>query len=78
MHQPAYTMNILFAQLGLDASDAAIDVFIRRHAPIPDTTLLHEADCWSPAQAKLLNESIRIDADWAEVVDQLDALLRKR
>jgi hypothetical protein len=78
MHQPAYTMNILFAQLGLDHSDAAIDAFIRQHGPIPATTPLHEASCWSPAQARFLNDAILSDGDWAEVVDQLNALLRKR
>jgi len=40
---------------------------------------LHLADAffWSPSQAELLREEILDDADWAEVVDQLDVLLRK-
>jgi hypothetical protein len=77
MHEPAYTINTLFAQLGLEGTDAAVDHFIRTHGPLPATVQLHEAPCWSPAQAKLLKEAVVNDADWAEVVDQLDALLRK-
>ena len=44
-------MNTLFAQLGLDDSDAAIDTFIRQHAPIDAQLRLYEAPCWTPAQA---------------------------
>lgn len=77
MHEPAYTINTLFAQLGLDGSDAAIDAFVRAHHPLPPTMALADAPCWTPAQAKLLSEAVCDDADWAPVVDQLDALLRK-
>jgi hypothetical protein len=40
---------------------------------------LHLADAffWSPSQADLLRTEILDDADWAEVVDQLDVMLRK-
>ena len=38
---------------------------------------LADAFFWSPSQAELLREEILDDADWAEVVDQLDVLLRK-
>jgi hypothetical protein len=77
MHNPLYTLNTLFAQLGLDDSNAAIERFIATSRPLPPTQALHEAPCWNRAQADLLRESIACDADWAEVVDQLDALLRK-
>jgi len=77
MQQPAYTLNALFAQLGMDDSDAAVDHFIRANGPLPATLHIEEAPCWTPAQAKMLKESIMVDADWCEVVDQLDALLRK-
>jgi len=45
MHTPAYTLNTLFAQLGLDDSDQAIEKFISDHAPIPETTSLPDAPC---------------------------------
>jgi len=77
MHTPAYTLNTLFAQLGLDDSDQAIEKFISDHAPIPETTSLPDAPCRNDSQKKLLEEAIAADSDWAEVVDLLDAQLRK-
>jgi hypothetical protein len=38
---------------------------------------LADAFFWSPSQAQFLRDDILDDADWAEVVDQLDVLLRK-
>lgn len=76
MHTPAFSLNTLFAQLGLDDSDAAIDRFIRTHKPIPFGPL-HAAPCWNKAQAALLKQAVDDDSDWAAVADQLDALLRK-
>jgi hypothetical protein len=66
----------LFEQLGLDGSEAAIEQFISLHKPIPGNVPLHEADFWTPAQASMLREAVTEDADWAEVVDHLDAMLR--
>ncbi len=77
MHTPAYTLNTLFAQMGLESSDEAIDAFISTHGPIPGGIELCEAPCWNAAQAALLKEALVDDSDWAEVVDQLDALLHK-
>jgi hypothetical protein len=76
MHKPLYTLNTLFAQLGLDDSDEAIERFINASGPVPESIPLHEAPCWNKAQSDLLREAVSNDADWAEVVDQLDALLR--
>jgi hypothetical protein len=77
MQEPTHNLNTLFAQLGLDCSDEAIDAFVRAQGPLPPEMQLHEAPCWTPAQSKLLLESVLIDADWALVVDTLDTLLRK-
>ena len=77
MHTPAYTLNTLFAQMGLDNTDESIDTFIRTHGPVPSETPLYQAPCWNKGQADLLKEAIEQDSDWTEVVDQLDALLRK-
>lgn len=66
----------LFAQLGLSREPADIRAFIERHAPLPAPLRLEEAPFWSPAQATLLREKLQDDADWAEVVDQLNVALR--
>lgn len=71
------TLADLFAQLGLDADEAAQRAFIAAHAPLPANLPLHEAPFWTPAQATFLREAVLQDAEWAEVVDQLDALLRR-
>ena len=77
MHTPANNLNTLFAQLGLKDDDESIDRFIRANGPIPARTPLHDAPCWNQGQAALLQEAVADDSDWTEVVDQLDALLRK-
>ena len=38
---------------------------------------LADAFFWTKSQADFLREDILDDSDWAEVVDQLDVLLRK-
>ncbi len=76
MEPPVHSMNALFSQLGLPDSDDAIAAFVARHRPLPEALSLADADFWTPAQARLLRQAISDDADWAEVVDQLDARLR--
>ena len=76
MELSAHNLNLLFEQLGLEGSDEAIEQFISCHRPIPGNIPLYEASFWNPAQAAMLREAITEDADWAEVVDHLDAMLR--
>ncbi|MCK0154591.1 DUF2789 domain-containing protein [Alcanivorax sp. S6407] len=77
MDTAAHNLNTLFAQLGLDDSDAGIENFIHNHyGELGLSMSLHQAPFWSASQAKFLAESVREDADWAEVVDSLSALLR--
>lgn len=76
MEASMHTMNQLFEQLGLPSDDAAIDAFVARHRPLDSSMKLSEAPFWSSAQACFLREEILDDADWAEVVDRLDALMR--
>ena len=38
---------------------------------------LADAFFWTPAQAAFLREKIQEDADWAEIVDQLNLMLRR-
>ncbi len=67
----------LFEQLGLDSTNQAIAAFINKHRPVPDNLALHEAEFWNASQAAFLEEAIETDADWAEVVDELNLLLRR-
>jgi hypothetical protein len=76
MEPPIHNLPSLFKQLGLDDSDEAIEQFIADHKPLPAAVELHEADCWNSAQAAFLRQEKEEDADWAEIVDQLDAMLR--
>ncbi|MBX3680524.1 MAG: DUF2789 domain-containing protein [Rhodocyclaceae bacterium] len=76
METPIHSINNLFAQLGLPSDTAAIDNFIAQHRPLASGIELADAPFWSGAQASFLREEVREDADWAEIVDQLDARLR--
>ena len=77
MESPNHDLSALFQQLGLPADRASIDAFIQHHSPLADELALADAPCWSAAQANFLREQIEDDADWAELVDQLDLLLRR-
>ncbi|QQD19821.1 DUF2789 domain-containing protein [Spongiibacter nanhainus] len=71
-----HSMNRLFQQLGLPDSDKDVESFIIRHRPIPRDLELHEASFWTKSQASFLKQALDEDADWAEIVDELDARLR--
>lgn len=75
MEKPQHTLSDLFAQLGLPASSTDIDDFRCRTFPVARRVSLAEASFWTVAQASFLREEILDDADWAEVIDQLNALL---
>lgn len=78
MEPLVHSINALFQQLGLPDSDSDIEQFIAEHSPLPHTTTLQQAPFWSTAQAGFLQEAIDDDADWAEVVDELDARLHSQ
>lgn len=78
MEAPTHDMKNLFAQLGLPSDGPAIERFIATHSPLPSGIRLHEAPFWSPSQADFLSEGTLIDADWAEVIDELNENLRAR
>ena len=75
MDTSPHTIYTLFAQLGLPNSDVAIEAFVKNNH-LPDEIPLEKAAFWSAGQAQFLREAIAEDADWSEVVDQLDAQLR--
>lgn len=76
MDQPLHHFTELFAQLGLPSDEAGIRQFLATHAPLAGSIALADAPFWTASQAAFLREEILEDADWAEVVDQLDAALR--
>ncbi|KPZ64513.1 hypothetical protein AN392_02282 [Pseudoalteromonas sp. P1-16-1b] len=77
MDTTKHTINTLFAQLGLPDSDPQIDAFIASHS-IADTTLLQDAPFWDEAQQHFIAESLAVDGDWSEVIDELDVRLRQK
>ena len=70
-------MRSLFAQLGEPNDDAAINRFVELNSPLPDGMRLHDAPFWTPTQAAFLREAIMQDAEWAKVVDDLNARLHR-
>ncbi len=76
MDTTQHSLQQLFQQLGLPDSPEEIRRFVTRHRPLADPVRLADASFWSPAQAQFLREEIAEDAAWAEVVDQLNLMLR--
>lgn len=76
MEKPVHSLCDLFAQLGLPSDSKAVNQFIRHHTPLPNTIRLADASFWNPAQSTFLREALEENADWAEIVDQLNSMLR--
>ena len=76
MDKTFHRFSELFAQMGLPTSSSDIEAFLRQHSPLAGDIALADAAFWTPAQAEFLREELREDADWAEMVDQLNAALR--
>ena len=66
----------LFAQLGLPSGQDDIRAFLGHRGPLPGAVALADAPFWTPAQASLLRDGLAQDADWAQVVDELNTALR--
>lgn len=78
MERPVHNLSSLFAQLGQPNDEEAIARFIETYRPLAGGVMLHEAVFWSPSQASFLREALLDDADWAEVVDDLNQELHAR
>ena len=76
MEPPIHDLSSLFSQLGLDNTEEAIENLIRRNNSLPANVKLHKAEFWNSSQASFLKQAKDEDADWAEIVDQLDVMLR--
>jgi len=75
METPIHSLASLFDQLGLESTDQAIEDFINRNKLLPGHVDLYKANLWSASQASFLKQAKDDDADWAEIVDQLNTLL---
>ncbi len=76
MDTSKHTLSTLFEQLGLPADDASIEQFVRQHSPLAPTVILADAEFWNRGQSQFLQEGLEDDSDWAEAIDELNALLR--
>ena len=76
MEPSVHSLRHLFEQLGLPSSAAEIERFVAAHRPLAAGIELADAPFWSAAQAQFLREEVEDDADWAELVDQLNLMLR--
>ena len=74
MFEQQPTLELLFEQLGLDASESAMDQFIKDHQLSADVEL-HDAEFWSEGQRQFLQSHIDKDDDWAIVIDELNQQL---
>ncbi|MFC6298921.1 DUF2789 family protein [Pseudomonas sp. CCM 7893] len=76
MESPVHSLPSLFKQLGLPDDAQSIEQFITAHSPLKPDLKLADAFFWSDSQRAFLQDEILEDADWAEVVDELNLLLR--
>lgn len=76
METPVHAFKDLFEQLGLPSDAEAIKRFIEANRPLAPELKLVDAPFWNAGQASFISEELLRDADWAEIVDQLDAALR--
>ncbi|MBS1228336.1 MAG: hypothetical protein H6R17_1613 [Proteobacteria bacterium] len=78
MDTQQHSMADLFAQLGLPATPAEIEEFIRTHGPLANQLALYRAPFWSDSQRCFLKEEIIEDADWSAVIDELNSRLHEQ
>lgn len=76
MEPGTHNLRNLFEQLGRPGTEADIERFVAAHRPLADDIALADAPFWTAAQAQFLREEVEDDADWAEVIDQLNLMLR--
>ena len=76
MDMSANNIETLFAQLGLNNSAEEIAQFAAAHQ-LPKDVYINNAPFWNDGQRHFLQDALRQDSDWAEVVDQLNVLLHE-
>lgn len=76
METPLHSIVSLFDQLGLNSTEEGVNNFINKNGKLLGNIELHKADFWNTSQANFLKQALDEDADWVEIVNQLDAMLR--
>ena len=76
METPIHSIVSLFDQLGLNSTEEGVNNFINKNGKLSSNIELHKADFWNTSQANFLKQALDEDADWVEIVNQLDAMLR--
>lgn len=76
MESPVHSLSSLFKQLGVPDDPVSIEKFVSVHSPLKSELHLADAFFWTGSQRAFLREEILEDADWAEVVDELNLMLR--
>lgn len=76
MDTSKHDFSALFEQLGMPSDSESIENFIAKHSPLPSEIALQDAPFWSESQSHFLEEGLEDDSDWAEIIDELDALMR--
>ncbi|MDC0601805.1 DUF2789 domain-containing protein [Aliiglaciecola sp.] len=70
------TLNDLFLQLGLHNQEPDIDNFIEQHKGLESSVKLQNAPFWTSQQSEFIANALLDDAEWAELIDQLNSRLR--
>jgi hypothetical protein len=76
MDTSKHNLSTLFDQLGLASDEKSIEAFITRYSPVSREIALQDAPFWSESQSQFLEEGLEDDSDWAEIIDELNALMR--
>ena len=71
---PKPSLELLFSQLGLANSPAAIELYVRTHQ-LKATENLHDASFWNKSQRDFLISHLVQDDDWALWIDELNQQL---
>lgn len=74
MDMSVNNLETLFAQLGLNNSQEAMTRFAASHM-LPKDVYVNNAPFWNDGQRHFLQDALRQDSEWSEVVDQLNILL---
>lgn len=68
------SLELLFSQLGLANSPAAIELYVRTHQ-LPANQNLHDANFWTKSQRDFLISNLVQDNEWVMWIDELNQQL---
>ncbi|WP_111885950.1 MULTISPECIES: DUF2789 family protein [unclassified Acinetobacter] len=74
LNQNKPSLALLFSQLGLASSPAAIELYVRTHQ-LAASENLHDAPFWNKAQRDFLISHLVQDDDWVIWIDELNQQL---